>query len=204
MNPRGPCHVGHPDLPARREAADKHFEIVYNRYYLKIYLICRRYCPKPEDAEDLAHDVFIRYIQNFGTFRHESSPSTWMYRVAVNLGIQRWRREKFRDPDAGALESIPDGAHDNEDMLLDRIALAKILDLCPEPTRRILFLYHHERRTQVEIGHLLGISRSTVTRHLFRLKHYSRRPPHAQFYQSMDPQRGVMAGRLGRPRPYAP
>jgi RNA polymerase sigma-70 factor (ECF subfamily) len=176
MNSRVPVQVGQLEYSARREGVEKHFEIVYNAYYKKIYLICRRYSSKPEDAEDLAHDVFMRYIQNFESFRHESSPSTWMYRVAINLGIQRWRRERFKDPDAGVLETVPDCVHDNEDALLDRIALAKILDRCPEPTRRILFLFHHERRTQVEIGHLLGISRSTVTRHLFRVKHFSRNP----------------------------
>jgi RNA polymerase sigma-70 factor (ECF subfamily) len=165
-----------PDNRARREGVARHFEIVYNDNYRKIYLICRRYSSKPEDAEDMAHDVFMRYIQNFESFRHESSPSTWMYRVAINLGIQRWRKERFRDPDAGVLETVPASVHDNEDMLLDRIALAKVLDRCPEPTRRILFLFHLERRTQVEISNLLGISRSTVTRHLFRVKHFRRNP----------------------------
>lgn len=175
-NPRGPGRSGRPGLPAAGNSAARHFEVVYNRFYRKIYFFCRRYCSKPEDAEDLAHDVFVRYIQNFERFRHEACPSTWMFRVAINLGIQRWRKERTRIPDPGELESIPDGAHDNEDALLDRIALGKFLEQCPEPTRRILFLFHHERRTQVEICHLLGISRSTVTRHLFRVKHFSRLP----------------------------
>jgi RNA polymerase sigma-70 factor (ECF subfamily) len=170
MNPMGQYQVGLSGLSARRGVQDKHFENVYKKYYRKIYLICLRYSPKSDDAKDLAHDVFVRYFQNFEKFRHESCPSTWMYRVAVNLGIQRWRKEKIRFLDDHELESIPEAVQDNESLLLDRITLNKILDRCPERTRRILSLFHVERMTQVEIGKVLGISRATVIRHLIPLK----------------------------------
>lgn len=172
MQPMGPYQVGHPDRPTRWEVKGRHFENVYNRYYLKIYRICRRYSPKPDDAKDLTHDVFVRYFLNFEKFRHESSPSTWMYRVAVNLGIQRWRKDRTRTLDDKELESVPADTRDNETLLLDRIALTKILEGCPERTRKILSLFHFERMTQVEIGELLGISRATVTRHLVQVKRF--------------------------------
>lgn len=174
MNPMAPVRAGRP-APSRWEIKDKHFEHVYNRYYQKVYGICRRYSAEPDDARDLAHDVFVRYFQNFEKFRHESSPSTWMYRVAINLGIERWRRDRTRNVDCMELESIPAGTQDNESLLLDRITLAKILGRYPERTRRIFSLFHIERMTQVEIGELLGISRSTVIRHLIPLKRIRQR-----------------------------
>jgi RNA polymerase sigma-70 factor, ECF subfamily len=188
MNPMGPYRVGHPDLPARREVGEAHFESVYKRYYRKIYLVCRRYSAKPDDAEDLTHDVFMRYFQNFEKFRHDSSPSTWMYRVAVNLGIQRWRKERIRNQDDQELESIPADIRDTESMLLDKITLKKILDRCPERTRRILSLFHIERMTQVEIGKTLGISRATVIRDLIHLKRYRQRPPKMEMAASLYPR----------------
>ena len=154
---------------------EKHFENVYKKYYRKIYLICLRYSSKSDDAKDLAHDVFVRYYQNFEKFRHESCPSTWMYRVAINLGIQRWRKEKVRFLDNQELEFLPAETHDNESLLLDRITLKKILDRCPERTRKILSLFHVERMTQVEIGKVMGISRATVIRHLIHLKGFRQR-----------------------------
>jgi RNA polymerase sigma factor (sigma-70 family) len=166
MNPISPYQVGHPEQPVPREVRRKHFAYVYNRYYRKINGICRRYSSKADSAEDLTHDVFVQYFLNFENFRNESSPSTWMYRVAINLGIQRWRKDRTRSLDDMELESIPAGTQDNERALLDKIALKKILDRCPERTRKILVLFHYERMTQVEIGELLGISRATVTRHL--------------------------------------
>lgn len=173
MNPMGLCRIGKP-APSRWEVKENHFENAYNRYYQKIYGICRRYSSEPDDAMDLAHDVFVRYFQNFEKFRHESSPSTWMYRVAINLGIQRWRRERTRNPVDMDLESIPSHVHDNESMLLDRITLSKILGRFPERTRKIITLFHIERMTQVEIGKLLGISRATVTRHLIPVTRFRR------------------------------
>lgn len=168
----GPCGVGHP-IPVKWEVKETHFESVYNRYYQKVYGICRRYSSEPDDARDLAHDVFVRYFQSFDNFRHESSPSTWMYRVAINLGIQRWRRKKTRNLVEMDLESIPACVvQDNETMILDKIALAKILGRYPERTRKIFSLFHIERRTQVEISEMLGISRATVTRHLVPLERF--------------------------------
>lgn len=171
MNPIDSRQAVHP-VPVHREPGENHFENVYNKYFRKVYGICRRYSAEHDDARDLAHDVFVQYFLNFKRFRHESSPSTWMYRVAVNLAIQRWRKNKARlngekDPDA-----ITDGTGDNESLMLDRIALAKILGRYPERTRRIFSLFHIERMTQVEIGKMLGISRATVTRHLIPLKRF--------------------------------
>jgi RNA polymerase sigma-70 factor, ECF subfamily len=170
MNPPSPFQVGSPHLPTRREVKEKHFESVYNRYYRKIYGICRRYSSKPDEARDLTHDVFVRYFQNFEKFRHESSPSTWMYRVAINLGIHRWRRDRTRNQVDQELESIPDESPDTEIMLLDRITLKKILGRYPERMQRIFYMHHLEKMTQSEIGELLGISRSTVIRHLNHFK----------------------------------
>lgn len=172
MSPR---QLGRPDPPGRRGVKDRHFEKVYNQYYKKIYRICRRYSPKPDDAQDLAHDVFMRYYQNFEKFRHESSPSTWMYRVAVNLGIQRWRRNRIQYLDQMELEPTPPDAQDYENRLLDRITLAKILKQCPERTRKIIMLFHFERMTQVEIAKQLGISRATVIRQLVYFQHFRNR-----------------------------
>lgn len=172
MNAIGPGRVGHP-APARGEIKERHFEKVYNRYYQKVYGICRRYSSEPDDARDLTHDVFVRYFQNFDKFRHESTPSTWMYRVAINLGIQGWRKKKIRNVVEMDMESIPVvSVRDHESMLLDRITLAKILGRYPERTRKIFSLFHIERMTQVEIGKMLGISRATVTRHLIPLERF--------------------------------
>lgn len=161
-----PFQIGHSNRPAGRSAREKHFACVYNEYYRRIYAICRRYSPRSDDAKDMTHEVFVRYFQNFESFRHEAMPSTWMYRVATNLGIHQWRKERTRYRHDMELETRCDEAPDQETLLLNRIALKKILSGYPERTRKILYLHHVERRTQMEISKLLGVSRATVIRDL--------------------------------------
>lgn len=152
----------------------RHFESVYHRYYRQIHGICRRYSSGMEDAHDLTHDVFLLYFQNIDRFRHESSPSTWMYRVAVNLGIRRWKKDRSRFREDSNLDSFPTVVGDQESVLLNRLTLAKIMGRYSESTRRIVVLHHLEKMTQVEIGKCLGISRATVIRHLLQFRESSR------------------------------
>lgn len=166
MNPTSSDRVRH---SGRWESREQYFASVYNQNYGKIFRVCQRYSPKSEDARDLAHDVFMQFFLFFGRFRHEASPSTWMHKVAVNLGIGLWRKRKTRNTvglSEQEWEAIPADIRDNETKILDKISLGKILCRYPERARKILLLHHIEGMTQTEIGTHLGISRSTVVRHL--------------------------------------
>lgn len=176
MNSMSQNRIGYSNTPSEREVAEMHFENLYVNHYKKIYRLCRKYSPEPEDARDLAQEVFMRYFQNFENFRHEASPLTWMYKVAINLGIQRWRREKVRNVVEMDLDSIPSGYQDNEVLLLDRITVKKILGRCPEYLRKIIFMHHFERRTHSEIGRHFGVSRSTIIRHLIQFSVLANKP----------------------------
>src|SRR3954452_53554 len=46
----------------------------------------------PADAADLTQDALIRLIRAIGSYRGETKLSTWLYRLVVNLGIDRMRR----------------------------------------------------------------------------------------------------------------
>ena len=167
-------HAGHSGSSGPESVRAQHFEGVYHRYYRQIHGICRRYSSGMEDAHDLTHDVFLLYFQNIDRFRHESSPSTWMYRVAVNLGIRRWKKDRSRYREDQNLDSLPAGGGDQESALLNRLTLAKIMGRHSESTRKIVILHHLEKMTQVEIGKCLGISRATVIRHLLQFRESSR------------------------------
>jgi|GEM_PF-2599795 len=170
MNPIRLLQVGQAGFPAGREFRDKHFARVYKDYYRKIFAICNRYSPRSEDAKDMVHDVFMLYFQNYDRFRHEANPSTWMFRVAINLGIQKWRREKIRLRWSQEMMTDADDTSDQETSLLNRIALDKVLNGYPERTRKVFCLHHVERLTQMEICRKLGVSRATVTRHLVQTR----------------------------------
>jgi RNA polymerase sigma factor (sigma-70 family) len=63
----------------------------------KIYGLALRMLYHPSDAEDASQEILLRIITHLGTFRGESSFSTWMYRVAANhLLTMRKRRAELR------------------------------------------------------------------------------------------------------------
>ncbi len=63
----------------------------------KIYGLALRMLYHPSDAEDASQEILFKIVTHLGTFRGESSFSTWTYRVAANhLLTMRKRRAELR------------------------------------------------------------------------------------------------------------
>src|SRR3569833_4342947 len=69
--------------------------------------ICRLTNDSP-DAEDITQEVFIRAYQSMHAFRHDAALDTWLYRIAPNLVIDRFRRGK-RAP-----QTVPVGSEEED------------------------------------------------------------------------------------------
>ncbi len=63
--------------------------MVVERHRRQVYQLCYRYVGNHEDAADLAQDAFIRAFKGLKGFKGESSLSTWLYRIAVNVCLNR-------------------------------------------------------------------------------------------------------------------
>lgn len=61
----------------------------------KIYGLALRMLYDPSDAQDSAQEILLKIVTHLGTFKAESSFSTWMYRVAANhlLTVRKRRAE---------------------------------------------------------------------------------------------------------------
>jgi RNA polymerase sigma-70 factor (ECF subfamily) len=73
------CLAGRPDA----------FEVIVERHRRTVYQLCYRFVGNHEDASDLSQDVFLRAYRGLGNFRGGSSLSTWLYRIGVNLCLNR-------------------------------------------------------------------------------------------------------------------
>ncbi|NJK94191.1 MAG: sigma-70 family RNA polymerase sigma factor [Bacteroidales bacterium] len=65
---------------------EKHKRMAYN-FALKLVKV-------PEDAEEVAHDAFVKAYQSLKEFRRESKFTTWLYKIIFNLSISRLRKKK--------------------------------------------------------------------------------------------------------------
>jgi RNA polymerase sigma-70 factor, ECF subfamily len=69
----------------RRDA----FDLIVERHQRQVYQLCYRFAGNHEDASDLAQDVFIRAYRGLHSFKGQSAFSTWLYRIAVNVCLNR-------------------------------------------------------------------------------------------------------------------
>jgi RNA polymerase sigma factor (sigma-70 family) len=79
-----------------KEGNEKALEELVLEIQDNIYGLALRMLYNPSDAEDAAQEILLKIIINLGTFRGESSFSTWMYRVAANhlLTTRKYRAER--------------------------------------------------------------------------------------------------------------
>src|SRR5579864_2383769 len=65
------------------------FDLIVERHRRPVYQLCYRFVGNHEDASDLSQDVFLRAFRGLRSFRGQSSLSTWLYRIAVNVCLNR-------------------------------------------------------------------------------------------------------------------
>ena len=144
------------------------FDFLVERYQRDIYRLCYRYVNDPQDANDVAQEVFLKAYRAIGKFRGDSSFSTWLYRIAVNtcLNFRSARRpegEELSDalPDhrAGALARM----EDEERAERVRAAVSRL----PEKQRATLILKIYHELTHEEVAGIVGSSVGTVKANLF-------------------------------------
>lgn len=154
----------------------KAFEFIYRSYCGLVYRICLRMLRNPVDAEDAAQDVFVRLFRKIDTFRGESAFSSWLYRVATNTVLMRFRKNKLRMTLEGTGEvngSLPReaGVTDAEqDSLAGRIDLQAAIDVLPEGYKGAFLLHHVQGYAHREIAEIFGYSIGCSKSHVHKAR----------------------------------
>jgi RNA polymerase sigma-70 factor (ECF subfamily) len=153
-------------LAGRRAA----FDVIVERHRRQVYQLCYRYVGNHEDAADLAQDTFIRAFKGLKGFKGEASLATWLYRIAVNVCLNRLalktpRREPLEPTDRVDLRAErPDAA-----LLRDERAAqvrAAIRQLPPKQRATLILRVYHELPHE-EIAGILGSSVGAAKANLF-------------------------------------
>lgn len=72
-------------------SSDHVFEELFLEQYPRLVKILLRLVGNPGQAEELAADAFYRFHQHRAEHRHEENPAGWLYRTAINLGLDELR-----------------------------------------------------------------------------------------------------------------
>jgi RNA polymerase sigma-70 factor (ECF subfamily) len=83
------------DLIAKAQRDDlSAFEELVLLYQDRVYSHCYYLAGNPDDAQDLAQDVFVQAFKGIRSFRNDADFGTWLHRIAVNLWINFCRRQR--------------------------------------------------------------------------------------------------------------
>ncbi|MCZ6689857.1 MAG: sigma-70 family RNA polymerase sigma factor [Planctomycetota bacterium] len=127
-----------------------------------------------DDALDLTQDSFLRVYKGIRRWDGRSSFSTWLNRVATNLGIdflrKRGRSKEFSSPDAGLDVGVEDPTplEDAEEKSVRLDRLHRAMDSLPEGQRVIMALRHYQGMSLKEIAEVRGCAVGTVKSSLFQ------------------------------------
>ncbi len=102
------------ELVERVQGGDtQSFETLVRRYQSRVYNQVCRMVRDREDAADLTQEVFLKVYGSLNRFRGQASFQTWLYRVTMNLCVDRHRRGQ-RAPQITASLDAPMDTDDGE------------------------------------------------------------------------------------------
>jgi len=170
-------------VKAARKGELAAFEELVFRHRDPIYARAFSMTRNEQDAVDLSQEAWIKGWQRLGQFQGESSFTTWMTRIAINLCLDHLRKQKRHrtdsieelDDESGGVERQMPVVSVNPTAGLERAELRQKIDgalgqLSLEH-RTVLVLHEFEDMEYKEIAKTVGCSIGTVMSRLF----YARR-----------------------------
>lgn len=163
------------------------FGEIVELYKDKVYLLCYRMLGNRHEAEDMAQEAFIRAYVNIESFNINLKFSTWIFRIATNLCIDRIRKKKpdyYLDAEIAGTDGLTmysqiavDGVlpqDELESLELHETIQHEILQL-PDKYRSVIVLRYLEELSLKEISDVLDLPLGTVKTRVHRGREALRR-----------------------------
>ncbi|HEY5329645.1 MAG TPA: sigma-70 family RNA polymerase sigma factor [Acidobacteriaceae bacterium] len=158
------------------------FDILLAKYRKPIIHFMYRMVHNQAIAEELAQEVFLRVYRSRETYRAEARFSTWLYRIATNLGVNHARDTKRErsastiyldepDSETGTTPDVADATPSAEAKMLSRErmnAIRQHVMALPERQKAAVLMHKYEGLDYKQIGDVLKLSESATKSLLFR------------------------------------
>jgi RNA polymerase sigma-70 factor (ECF subfamily) len=158
------------------------FDVLLAKYRKPIVHFMYRMVHNQAVAEELAQEVFLRIYRSRETYRAEARFSTWLYRIATNLGVNHARDTRHErtastvyldepDQETGTKPDVADLTPSAEADLLrkERMkAIQKHVMALPERQKTAVLMHKYQGMDYKQIGEVLKLSESATKSLLFR------------------------------------
>ena len=160
----------------------KAFDLLVIKYQHKVVQLINRYLKDPDEAEDIAQEVFIKAYRALDSFRGDSAFYTWLYRIAVNAAknhlVSRSKRNADYEidiHDSELTQNAPQlqGTETPESVLLNEdiiAALDAVIESLPEEMRIAITLREFDGLSYEEIADVMDCPVGTVRSRIFRAR----------------------------------
>lgn len=143
---------------------------LYRRYSPRFYLLCRRYAPDDDVAQQILVDSFLTIFAEVSHYRGEGAFEGWMQTIVVRQAIRSYKKNQrrwalFEDAEK---EDFPYHQPDVGMQMDIREALVRALRLLSEKERRVFNLVAMEEYTLADAAELLKLPESTVKTQYYR------------------------------------
>jgi RNA polymerase sigma-70 factor (ECF subfamily) len=158
------------------------FSLLVEKYRRQMVHYMFRMVHNQAIAEELAQEVFLRVYRARASYRAEAKFSTWLYRIATNLGVNHARDTRHErgaqtvyldqpDPETGISPDVADSTPSVEQNMLREARLAAIrkhVMALPERQRTAVLMHKYQDLDYKQIGAVLKLSESATKSLLFR------------------------------------
>jgi RNA polymerase sigma-70 factor (ECF subfamily) len=142
-------------IAACRRGEARAMEVLYHQFKRRVFGMAHRIVG-PNDAEEVAQEVFVRVFRGLANFRGDSALSTWIYRLTVNAALshlaRRGRRHEVQNEDA--LVDVPAPPQPERDSAL-AARIQEALGRLPDGYRAIIVLHDVEGLSHEECAAIL-------------------------------------------------
>jgi len=183
LAPGGWSQLSDAEIMLRVAAGDEAgFSLLVEKYRRQMVHYMFRMVHNQAIAEELAQEVFLRVYRARASYRAEAKFSTWLYRIATNLGVNHARDTRHErgaqtvyldqpDPETGISPDVADSTPSVEQDMLREARLAAIrkhVMALPERQRTAVLMHKYQDLDYKQIGAVLKLSESATKSLLFR------------------------------------
>jgi RNA polymerase sigma-70 factor (ECF subfamily) len=141
-----------------------------------------RMAHNPAAAEDLAQEVFLRVYRSRSSYEASAKFTTWLYRIATNLGMNYVRDTRHERPENTMNLDVPDEETGQTPDLADRTpnieenilrrerlkAIREKVEALPERQKMAVLMHKYQQMDYKQIADVLKLSESATKSLLFR------------------------------------
>lgn len=158
------------------------FDELVRRYQGRVYRLAYRLLRHEDDAAEALQDAFLSAYRSLKGFRAESTFSTWLYRIATNASLMKYRRRRDNHFSLDGSQGLPEEAEPRqlrdwsaqppEELLTaeTREVMEEGVKRLPESLRVVFLLCDVDGLSNAEAGAILRLSVPAVKSRLHRAR----------------------------------